>query len=103
MSATTPADLATSFRSLARRRREALGDADPASVSGNLDELQRHLDAAAAAVGSAADSEAVAAAIEARRSDEWDEPTLDALRSHALEAGAALRRIAAATDSDAGD
>ncbi|MBA3605041.1 MAG: hypothetical protein H0W46_03525 [Acidimicrobiia bacterium] len=100
MPATTPADLVISFRSLARRRREALGDTDPAAVAADLDELQRHVDAAAAAIGVPAHADAVAAAIEARRSDDWDDVTLDELRGHALDAGAALRRIAAVTAAD---
>ena len=66
MSASTPDDLATTFRSLARRRREAIGDANPAHLSGFTAELQRQVDGAARAVGSAADPDAVAAAIRAR-------------------------------------
>jgi len=103
MASTTPADLATSFRSLGRRRREAIGDADAASVAGDLDDLQRHVDAAASALGAPADADAIAAAIESRRSDDWDEATLDALRGHALDAGAALRRVAAATATEEDD
>jgi len=97
MASTTPADLATSFRSLARRRREAIGDADPATVAGDLEDLQRHVDAAASAIGAPADADAIAAAIEGRRSEDWAEATLDTLRGHALDAGAALRRIIAIT------
>lgn len=80
MSASTPDDLAVTFRSLARRTREAIGDADPSAVSGLVGELQRHVDAAAAAVGSAADANAVAATIAARDPRDWDEATLDELR-----------------------
>jgi hypothetical protein len=42
----------------------------------------------------------VADAILARRADDWDEPMLDQLRQHALDAGDVLRRITAATESD---
>ncbi|MGI9053454.1 MAG: hypothetical protein ACR2HQ_12540 [Ilumatobacteraceae bacterium] len=101
MPATTPADLAVAFRSLARRSREAIGDANPASVGGLVAELQRHVDAAAAAIGAANDASAVAAAIEARPFDTWDEPTLDELRREALDAGAVLRRIAGAAEGEA--
>ena len=60
MSGSTPADLAVTFRSLARRQREAIGDADPARSSGLVGELQGHVAAAGAALGTAADAEAVA-------------------------------------------
>ncbi len=99
MPATTPDDLAVTFRSLARRSREAMGDAEPAPLGGLVAELQRHVDAAAAAVGSAPDASAVAAAIEGRSADSWDEPTLDALRREALDAGAVLRRLTAAAEA----
>ncbi len=103
MSASTPEDLAVAFQSLARRRREAIGDADPASLGGLAAELQRHVDAAAAALGTTGDPTAVAAAIRARRSDDWDDTTLDTLRQQALDAGAVLRRMAAATGADQRD
>jgi len=103
MSASTPDDLATTFRSLARRRREAIGDADPAALRAFTDDLQRHVDAAASAVGSAADPEAVAAAISGRPPDAWDDATLEELRRQALDAGAVLRRLAAAAESDVDD
>jgi len=99
MSASTPDDLATTFQSLARRRREAIGDADPAALRGLVDELQRHVDAAANAVGSAADAAAVADAIRARPADAWDDATLEDLRRQALDAGAVLRRLSAAAEA----
>jgi hypothetical protein len=103
MSASTPDDLAVAFRSLARRQREALGDADPAIFAALTDELRRHVEAAAKAVGSAADPQAVAAAISARPPEAWDDATLDELRRLAIDAGAVLRRLAAAAEDDAGD
>ena len=99
MSGSTPQDLATTFRSLARRRREALGDVDLAVVAGLSDELQRHVDAAAGILGTSADADAVAAAIDARPADAWDEATLDDLRRHALDAGGVLRRIQTAAEA----
>ncbi len=99
MSGSTPADLAITFRSLARRTSEAIGDAEPSAVSGLVAELQRHVDAAAATVGSAADGAAVAAAIEQRRAEDWDDVTLEELRRQALDAGAVLRRIATAAEA----
>jgi hypothetical protein len=102
MSASTPDDLATTFRSLARRRREAIGDADPTQLSRFTTELQRQIEGAARAVGSAAEPDAVAAAISARPPDAWDDATLDTLRQHALEAGAVLRRMSAAAEAETG-
>ncbi len=93
----TPDDLAVAFRSLARRQREALGDADPSAFSDLGAELQRHVADAAAVVGSASDGGAVAAAIDARR--DWDDATLATLQRSALDAGAVLRRLAAAAES----
>ena len=90
----TPDDLAVAFRSLARRQREAIGDADPRALSELTAELQRHVAAAASAVGSAPDGNSVAAAIESRR--DWDDATLAVLQQAALDAGAVLRRLAAA-------
>ena len=99
MSGSTPADLAITFRTLARRTQEAIGDANPAAVSGLVAELQRHVDAAAAAIGAPADATAVADAIERRRAEDWDDATLEDLRREALDAGAVLRRIAAAAEA----
>ena len=100
MTASTPADIAVTFRSLARRSREAVGDADPAALGDVLADLQRHIERAAGLVGSAPDADAVARAIEARRADEWEGATLDALRQEALDAGATLRRLAAAAEAE---
>jgi hypothetical protein len=92
--------LAVTFRSLARRLREAIGDGSESSVVGLVSELRGHVAAAAGLLGCPADADAVADAILARRADDWDEPTLDELRRHALDAGAVLRRIATATETD---
>ena len=99
MTASTPADLAVTFRSLARRSREAIGDAEPSALGDVLAELQGHIERAAALVGSAPDAEAVATAIESRRADEWEGVTLEGLRQEALDAGATLRRLAAAAEA----
>ena len=98
MSASTPADLAVTFRSLARRQREAMGDADPSAFAGLLAELQGHVATAAAALQTASNADAVAQAIETRPADEWDDATLEVLRAEGLAAGAVLRRIAAAAE-----
>lgn len=100
MSKSTPDDLVVMFRSLARRQREAIGDADPNMVGGAIGELQRHVEAAARVLGTRADAGAVADEIANRPADAWDSATLDALRHEALDIGAVLRRISAATGAD---
>jgi len=100
MTKSTPDDLAVAFRSLARRQREALGDADPASVGGMLGEIDHTVGAAASVLGVPADAASVADALEQRPADEWDDATLDALRGHADSAAGILRRLSAMTGSD---
>ena len=93
MSKSTPADLAVAFRSMDRRRREAIDAADGAAVSVPLADFERHIAAAAAVLGAVPTAAAVADAIDARPSDDWDEAVLDQIREHATEAGTALRRV----------
>jgi hypothetical protein len=102
VSGSTPADLAVTFRSLARRLREAIGDGSEASVSGLTGELRGHVDAAGAVLGlpAGAGADAVADAILARRAEDWDQAALDELRRRALEIGGTLRRIARAMETD---
>jgi hypothetical protein len=95
MSRTSPADLAVTFRTVPRRLREAYGDDQPASGS----DLATQLGTAAQLLGTHADAEAIAAAIDARQLDEWDDTTLEQLRQVALDVGAQLRAIAAAHES----
>lgn len=99
MSGSTPADLAITFRSLDRRQREAIGDADANGLGGLVAELHGHVTAAGAALGTSGDGEAIAAAIERRAAKDWDDATLATLRDEALAAGAVLRRIAAAAEA----
>jgi hypothetical protein len=102
VSGSTPADLAVTFRSVARRLREAIGDESEASVSGLVGELRGHVDAAGAVVGvpSGGGADAVADAIVARRAEDWDQASLDELRREALAIGGTLRRIATVTETD---
>jgi hypothetical protein len=79
MSKSTPADLAVAFRSMDRRRREAIDAADGAAVTDLLAAHDREI--------------AAAATIERTPSDDWDEAILDLLRQHASDAGIALRRV----------
>jgi hypothetical protein len=103
MSESTPDDLATFFRSVPRRLREAIGDAEPSSVAGLVSELEAHIDTARRLIGAPADPAAIASAISDRPADAWNETTLDTLRREALAAGRVLRRIAAVTGADADD
>jgi hypothetical protein len=93
VSKSTPADLAVAFRSLERRRAEAIEAAEGAPVGGLLAELDGLIAAAATLVASAPDAKTVATAIDSRSVDEWDSSTLDELRRIATDAGAVLRRI----------
>jgi hypothetical protein len=93
VSKSTPDDLAVAFRSLQRRRREALEAAEGADSTGSLAELDRRIAAAAALLGAPADPDAVADAIASRPTEAWDEALLDQLRQHATEAGTAIRRV----------
>jgi hypothetical protein len=96
MSKTTPDDLAVAFRSLVRRRSEAIHAAKGAPVGDLLAELDRLVASAAAVVGAESTPEAVAAAIKSRSTEDWDTDALDALRHQAIAAGSVLNRIAAA-------
>lgn len=71
-------------------------------MSGLVGELRGHVDAAGAVLGvpGGAGADAVAAAILARRAEDWDQASLDELRRQALEIGGTLRRIATATETD---
>jgi hypothetical protein len=100
MSKTTAADLAIAFRSLTRRRDEAVDAATDAPVSALLAGFDEHIAAAASVVGSAPNAGAIADAITRRSIDDWDDATLDELRRIATEAGTIVRRIADAAPED---
>jgi hypothetical protein len=100
MSKSTAADLAVSFRSLTRRRAEAVEAAKDAEVGALLAGLDEHIAAAAAVVGSAPNPDAIAESISRRPIDDWDDATLDELRNLATEAGSVVRRIADAAPPD---
>lgn len=91
----SPDDLAVAFRSLARREREALDEAEGAPTGDLVDRLHQTIAQAATLLGAAPEPGAVADAIDARPGDEWDEPTLDSLRTLATAAGTTLRELAA--------
>ncbi|MCB1001017.1 MAG: hypothetical protein R2713_14415 [Ilumatobacteraceae bacterium] len=95
MSDSSPADLAITFRSLARRLRESRGDLADASIGQPLATIDRHLARAAALVHSgSADPGLIASAIEAVPANGWG-AELDELRSIALDLGRQLRSIEA--------
>ncbi len=93
MSKSTPADLTIAFRSLDRRRGDAVEAAEGVPVDAMLTDLDRHIAAAAILVGGAPSASGVADALTAKPAEDWDEATLDAVRDHATAAGTALRRI----------
>ena len=93
MSKSTPADLAVAFRSLERRRREAIDAADGAPIAGPLADLDRDIAAAATLLGVTPSAGAVASAIDSKPGDEWDQSVLDQLRQLATDAGTSLRRV----------
>ena len=100
MSKTTAADLAIAFRSLTRRRAEAVDAARDAPVSALLAGFDERITAAASVVGSAPNPDAIAEAISRRSIDDWDDATLDELRRLATEAGTVVRRITDAAPPD---
>jgi hypothetical protein len=106
MSESSPADLAVTFRSIGRRLREALAPAggDP-SAAGQLPEyLDAVVATAAHLMGTAADANMVADAIQNRHPEDWSAADLTQLRANALEAGRLLRQIAGAVQPNgAGD
>jgi hypothetical protein len=96
MSSTSPSDLAITFRSIPRRQREAQGDTAARLTQTHTATISRLLATAGSLLHSSADPSAIASAIEAVPADDWDDTTLDQLRSIALELGSALRGVAAA-------
>jgi hypothetical protein len=103
MSSSSPSDLTVTLRSVPRRLREAIGDTPASATAGIVSELNEQIAIAAKIMHSAADPEAIADAIEAVPADAWDEPTLNSLRTAALDIGRLLRAIAAAAEDARGD
>ena len=101
MTASSPGDLAVAFRSFARRAAEARATAKGAperlaATERELATVDSLVASAAQRLGVAADGAAIAERIESTPPSRWDDDTLEALRSAALAAGAALRRAAEA-------
>jgi hypothetical protein len=93
MPQSSPADLAVTFRSIARRLREARGDAPETAIATQEAEIAAHVHAAAGLLHTSPDAESVAAAILDRPADDWSDGDLAALRTNALGIGTLLRAI----------
>ena len=98
MSAASPDDLAIAFRSVNRRLREAHGDAPPETTAAPTAELNGLVHEAAQLMGTAPAPSAVADAISAMHADQWNDATLDRLRTIALDIGRLVRHIQALTE-----
>ncbi len=99
MSNSSPSDLATAFRSLPRRLREAGGDVPTDATRGPLDEIGALLTRAGALVHvHGSDPIAIADAIEVVPASGWG-AELDELREIALGLGSRLRSLADATEA----
>jgi hypothetical protein len=94
MSDSSPTDLATVFRSLPRRLREAQGELTATTIDGEVAAIDREVAKAARLMRSAADPTSIAEAIEAVPAGAWG-TELDELRVIALDIGAHLRAVAA--------
>jgi len=103
MSSSSPSDLAVTLRSVPRRLREAIGDSPPDVTAAITSELDEQIAIAAKLMRTAADPGAIADTIEAVPADEWDEETLSALRTTALDIGRLLRAIAAVAEGNSDD
>jgi hypothetical protein len=93
MSTSSPSDLAVTFRSVARRRREAQADAPAHVTAGPQGELDRCVAAAAGILHAPPDPALVADAIDAVPAEGWADLDLDGLRTIALDIGRLLREI----------
>jgi hypothetical protein len=100
MSSSSPSDLSVTLRSVPRRLHEAVGDAPPSATAGITKELNDQIALAAQLMHTGADPEAIADAIDAVPADDWDDATLNSLRTTALDIGRLLRAIAAVAEGD---
>ena len=96
MTGSSPPDLVVTFRSIPRRLRESQGDAPFAAVGTPSGDLRARLEDAGRLLGCPAAPDAIADAIAAVKTRDWDDATLDALREIALDIGGHLRAIEAA-------
>lgn len=95
MTKSAPDDLAVTFRSIPRRLREARGDQPDVATSATTAAIDAELARAAGLLRASSQPLQIADAIEAVANNDWDESTLDQLRSIALEIGQLLRTLSA--------
>jgi hypothetical protein len=100
MSAASPDDLSIAFRSVSRRLKEAQADAPNEVTASPTAELHGLMEEAARLMATSSDPAAIADAIAALPADQWDEGTLDRLRTIALDQGRLLRHIATLVERD---
>jgi hypothetical protein len=98
MSSSSPRDLAVTFRSIPRRVHEARDGAPPEVTAAIVTELDEQIAIAARLMHSQPDPTTIAGAIEAVPADAWDDATLAALRSTALDIGRLLRAMVAVAE-----
>lgn len=95
-----PSDLATTFRSIPRRRSGAEHDVDPAVVAGFGEQIDQLISRAADMMGCQPDPATVAQTIERRPANSWSDQALSELSAITLSIGAILRSIEALGDQD---
>jgi hypothetical protein len=100
MSAASPDDLAIAFRSVSRRLKEAQGDAPNEATASPTAELHGLVEEAARLMGTNSDPASIATAIDGLPADQWNDETLDRLRTIALDLGRLLRHITALAEHD---
>lgn len=102
MTESSPSDLAVAFRSLGRRRAEALGElsVDDEHVHSILSDISAVVRHSADRLRVPADPAVIADAIATRPADAWTDKELDDLRRDALDIGRLLRLLADTADTD---
>ena len=103
MTASSPADLAVTYRGLPRRLAAALDDCEDASAWLGHERVGSVLVESAGLLGVEADPETIAEVISARRAADWNQADLDRLRSLALQLGALVREAEAWRDESPQD
>jgi hypothetical protein len=100
MSAASPDDLAIAFRSVSRRLTEAQADAPNEVTASPTAELHGLVEEAARLMGTSNDPTSIATAIDGLPADQWNNETLDRLRTITLDVGRLLRHITALAERD---
>lgn len=96
MITSSPADLAVAFRSLERRLHTAAEeDAPPQAVSVATSAVSAAVGRAAGVLGTSPNADDVAAALTARKPEDWTDADLASIQAAADEAARAIRELAA--------